>query len=509
MTPRDPHWLGIDNGSTVTKAAVFDAEGRELAVAARRAAVRSPQVDQSERDPEQSWRDTADCIREAILQAGIPPEAIAAVGCTGYGNGLHLLDAAGRAVRPFIGSGDTRAREWVERQTASGAAAAILPHTAQSLWPGQPPAILAWLQDHEPSTLAAARYAVAMKDVTRIALSGEIAAEITDASATSMMSVVERRHEPAVLERLGLGQCGRLMPALVESTAIAGQVHRAAAAATGLTAGTPVAGGLFDIDACLLAAGITDASAIGVAAGTWGNTLSFAARPVVDGSLFMTSCGPEPGSFVLLEGSPTSAGNLDWFTRTFLPDLSAEHGDAAAGRIDAIVGSIEPGDRDPVFLPFVTGSFGGGPAGGGFLGLQSHHTRAHCLRAVLEGIVFAHLWHMQRLIAHRPPATAVRLTGGIGRLASWGQMFADAVGLPVEVPAGSELGALGAAILAASAAGHGPFSAAATRMTRIDRIYEPAAGRGSLLRERFKRFTQAVATLTPSLGLNGAVGADW
>jgi L-xylulokinase len=501
MTPRDPHWLGVDNGSTVTKAAVFDAEGRELAVAARRATVRSPQVDQAERDPEQSWRDTADCIREAIAQAGIPPEAIAAVGCTGYGNGLHLLDAAGRAVRPFIGSGDTRARAWVERQTASGAAAAILPHTAQSLWAGQPPALLAWLRDDEPGPLAAAKHAVAMKDVMRIALTGEISAEITDASATSMMSVVERQHEPAVLEVLGIGDCGRLMPPLVESTAIAGQVHRTAATETGLAAGTPVAGGLFDIDACLLAAGITDESAIGVAAGTWGNTLALAARPVVDGSLFMTSCGPEPGTFVLLEGSPTSAGNLDWFTRTFLPELSAEHGGSAApGRIDALVGSIEPGDRDPFFLPFVTGSFGGRRATGGFLGLQAHHTQAHCLRAVLEGIVFAHLWHMRRLVVHRPPATAVRLTGGIGRLETWGQMFADALGLLVEVPAGRELGALGAAILAASAAGHGPLPAAAVRMTRIDRVYEPNASRAPLLQARFMRFTQAIAALDPVLG---------
>jgi L-xylulokinase len=501
MTPRDPHWLGIDNGSTVTKAAVFDAEGRELAVAARRAAMQSPQVDHVECDPDQSYRDTADCIREAIARAGLPPEAIAAVGCTGYGNGLHLLDAAGRAVRPFIGSGDTRARAWVERQTASGAAAAILPHTAQSLWAGQPPALLAWLRDHEPGPLAAARHSVAMKDVMRIALTGEIAAEITDASATSMMSVVERRHEPAVLEVLGLGEWGHLMPPLVESPAIAGQVHRTAAAETGLAAGTPVAGGLFDIDACLLAAGITDESAIGVAAGTWGNTLALAARPVVDGSLFMTSCGPEPGTFVLLEGSPTSAGNLDWFTRTFLPELSAEHGGGAApGRIDALVGSIEPGDRDPFFLPFVTGSFGGSRATGGFLGLQAHHTQAHCLRAVLEGIVFAHLWHMRRLLVHRPPATAVRLTGGIGRLASWGQMFADALGLPVEVPAGRELGALGAAILAASAAGHGPLPAAAARMARIDRVYEPAASRAALLQARFTRFTQAIAALDPVLG---------
>jgi L-xylulokinase len=211
----------------------------------------------------------------------------------------------------------------------------------------------------------------------------------------------------------------------------------------------------------------------------------------------MTSCGPEPDTFVLLEGSPTSAGNLDWFTRTFLPDLSADLGQSAAGGIDAVVGSVAPSERDPFFLPFVTGSFGGGRATGGFLGLEAHHTQAHCLRAVLEGIAFGHCWHMRRLLLHRPAPAAVRLTGGIGRLESWAQVFADALGLPVEVPAGRELGALGAAILAASAAGHGPLPAAAARMTRIDRVYEPVASRSRLLQARFARFTQALDALAP------------
>jgi L-xylulokinase len=118
-------------------------------------------------------------------------------------------------------------------------------------------------------------------------------------------------------------------------------------------------------------------------------------------------------------------------------------------------------------------------------------------RAVLEGIAFGHCWHMRRLLLHRPAPAAVRLTGGIGRLESWAQLFADALGLPVEVPAGRELGALGAAILAASAAGHGPLPAAAAWMTRIDRVYEPAASRSRLLQARFARFTQALESLAP------------
>ena len=125
-------------------------DGRELAVAARKTESLTPSPGWVEFDAEALWQATAAAVRRAIDKAGISPDKIAAVACTGHGNGVYLVDAAGHPVRNAIFSADTRARAYVERWTAEGIDRAVRPKTMQSLWPGQPNALLAWLADHEP-----------------------------------------------------------------------------------------------------------------------------------------------------------------------------------------------------------------------------------------------------------------------------------------------------------------------------------------------------------------------
>ena len=117
---------------------------------------------------------------------------IAAVACTGHGNGVYLVDAAGHPVRNAIFSADTRARAYVERWTAAGIDRAVRPKTMQALWPGQPNALLAWLADHEPELSGRTRWCLMCKDYTRMRLTGEAFAEQTDMSGTSLLDVGSR-----------------------------------------------------------------------------------------------------------------------------------------------------------------------------------------------------------------------------------------------------------------------------------------------------------------------------
>ena len=304
--------LGIDNGSTATKAALFDLAGRELAVAGRKPATSSPAPGWHEREMDAMWRATAEAIREVLQKSGVDPGEIAAVAAAGYGNGLYLVDKAGRPVRPAIDSSDGRARAIIDRWLAAGVWERVLPQTAQSLWPAQPNALLAWLRDHEPETLARACWVLCAKDYTRFRLTGHIAMELTDMSATSLMSVTEGHYDGAILDAFGLGDLSHLMPPLVRPEEIVGEVTAAAAAETGLRAGTPVAAGMFDIDACGLAAGMVEESQLVLVSGTWGNNQYISTTPVVSKKIFMTSCYAIPGHYLMLEGSPTSAGNLEW-----------------------------------------------------------------------------------------------------------------------------------------------------------------------------------------------------
>jgi L-xylulokinase len=497
--------VGIDNGGTVSKAAVFTADGRELAVAGRPVASIVAVPGWSERDMNVLWQDTAAAIREAVEKSGVNPEDIACVTCTGHGNGLYLIDADGNPVRNGIYSSDGRAASIIADWKARGIDAQALPKTAQCVWPAQPNALLTWLREHEPESIQKASSLLMAKDYTRFKLTGNIAMELTDMSGTSLMNVVTAKYDDSVLDIFGIPEMKRLMPPLVQSAEVCGTITAEAAALTGLKAGTPVAGGMFDIDACGLSSGCKDERQFVIVTGTWGNNQYIARQPLVDKGLFMTSCYSIPGWYLMLEGSPTGAGNLEWFVSTFLDDkktlLKQEGKGSVLAWADSVVGSCDTKETDPLFLPFLYGENVGYPAKATFLGLGSQHTRAEVLRAVYEGCVFSHNMHMQRLYAFREKPEVVRITGGAARSAVWMQMFADIFQVPVEVPDGSELGALGAAIAGAVATGLYPtYDAAITAMTRMARRYEPNLLRADIYATRYAAYTKACQALKAFYG---------
>jgi len=495
------HYLvGVDNGGTMSKAAVFTEDGRELAAAGRKVEILEPQPGWSERDMNAMWRGTAEAIREAIARSGVDAGDIACVACTGHGNGLYLIDAAGRPVRNGINSMDGRAAGIIAQWKADGVDARALPKTAQCIWPAQPNALLAWLREHEPQSLASASAVLMAKDYIRFMLTGEVRMELTDMSGTSLMNVVTGAYDDEVLDLFGISEMKRLLPPLAGSADLCGAVTPVAAALTGLKAGTPVAGGMFDIDACGLASGCVDERQFVMVAGTWGNNQYIARQPLIDAGLFMTSCYSMPGWYLMLEGSPTGAGNLEWFVSEFLADKKELLGRAGPESVYAwangVVEAQVPREDDPLFLPFLYGSNVGYPAKACFLGLTSRHTRSDVMRAVYEGCIFSHNYHLQRLYKFRPKPEVIRLTGGAARSAVWVQMFADIFQVPVEIPDGSELGALGAAVAAAVACGLYPsYEAAVAAMTRVARRHEPDASRRAVYEARYAKYLKAVEAL--------------
>lgn len=362
--------------------------------------------------------------------------------------------------------------------------------------------MLAWLQTHEPQSLARASRLLMAKDYIRFRLTGIAAMEETDMSATSLMNVPDGTYDDRLLAWFGIAEAKRLLPPLVKSAEVCGTVTPTAAAATGLRAGTPVAGGMFDIDACGLASGCIDERQLVMVAGTWGNNQYIARQPLIDRDLFMTSRYCMPGWFLMLEGSPTGTGNLDWFAREFLGDtqtlLAQAGGESLFAWADRTVEQTPLNLDTPLFLPFLYGSNLGHPAQACLLGMKGRHTRADMLRAVYEGCIFAHNRHVQRLYAFRAPPATIRLTGGAARSAVWAQMFADVFQVPIEIPAGQELGALGAAIAAAVACGsYASFEEAVRGMTRIERTHTPDPERGALHAARYARYSEACSLLRP------------
>ncbi|MDR1582038.1 MAG: carbohydrate kinase [Prevotellaceae bacterium] len=488
------YFLGIDNGGTMSKAAIYDACGKEISVASCRVQLLTPQVGWSERDMERLWTDTVSVIRQAIAQAGISPSQIQGVACTGHGNGLYLLDRHGKPLRNGINSSDERAQSYINKWREQHIDELVLPKTAQSLWAAQPAPLLAWIRDNEPDVFDNIGTILMVKDYIRYRLTSERRAEITDMSGTGLMNVVDVTYDTAVPDAYGLPEITPWLPPLIESAETAGYITAEATSLTGLQQGIPVAGGMFDIDACALSSGILNSRQFSIVAGTWGNNQYIDRQPLVDKDLFMTSRYVIPGWFLMLEGSPTSAGNLEWFLETFFAHERMDFGDGFYEYIAGLVSNTKPTSQ-VLFLPFLYGC-NNGNLKSGFFGLDAAHGRAEMLRAIFEGVIFSHYQHIERLLKFRTFPEIIRLTGGVARNPVWCQMFADCIGIPVETPVGSELGALGTAMAATVATKyHADFQQAVNAMTAINKRYEPNPEYTAVYQEKYQAYRNLIEKL--------------
>lgn len=489
------YFLGLDNGGTSTKAALFDDQGREVAVAstATEMLVLSPGF--TERDMDEMWQANCRVIREVLERSGVAPEDIACVACCGHGKGLYLWGKDGHPVRNGIISTDNRAWNYPIQWEKEGITQQVFQRSCQHILASQPVALLAWLKEHEPEALERTQWIFACKDYVRFCLTGEAWAERTDYSGCNLVNLHTGEYDPELLKLFGLEKCLEKLPPLCLSTQICGRVTAQAAALTGLKEGTPVAGGAFDIDACALAVGITSEENVCMIAGTWSINEYIRPQPVLDGKVLMNSFFCMPDYYLIEECSPTSAGNNEWFIRTLLPELQQQ------GQVYQImnewVESIPAKEFCPVFLPFLMASNVHPNARGSFVGISNYHTRKHLARSIYEGIAFSHRYHFEKLLATRTqPPRAIRLAGGVVRSAVWTQMFADVMGLPVEVVDAKETGALGCAMIGATAVGYcSDLEEAAARMCHISTPILPVEENRAVYEKKYQLYLQTIQAL--------------
>jgi len=443
------HLLGIDVGSTVVKAVVFDASGGVVGSAARTVSVCRPRPGWIERDADATVRAAFAGVRAAVGGRG---SNVVAVGVTGCGNGGILLDTKLRPIRCGILASDTRAAEFARKGE----------------YPGQTSVLLRWLRARKPQVMRRLHRVAFWKDYVRLRLTDEFTTEPTDVGAAGFSP---GSREPA-------------LPPCRASLAIAARITPTAARATGLRAGTPVMSGCLDCEAAAIGSGVAGPADLSIVAGTWAINQVFSARPPrPSGGLFLVNPSAQPGRWLVVEGSPNSASHFDWFVR-------AATGRADFARMAARAEASPHGD-----LLFVPGLF---DRGGAFVGLKSSHDLGAMARAVMEGVCFAHRAHVEKLLAAGLRFRRARLAGGAARSPFWCQLFADTLGLPVAVPTVAEPGALGAALLAGVGAGVWPDLAAAQSATvRTARTFRPHNADMSVLARRYRHWLKVRRQLFP------------
>lgn len=488
-------WLGLDCGGTFIKAGLYDAQGRELAVARQNLPVLVPEPGWAERDMTQLWQQAAAVIREVLVQSGQDAQQVAGVGISAQGKGLFLLDKQHQPLGNGILSSDRRALALVQQWQRDGMPQQLYPQTRQTLWTGHPVSLLRWIKQHEPQRYAAIGSVLMAHDYLRFCLTGELACEETNISESNLYDMQSGGWSAALAQTLAISEILPALPPIIGPTQIAGYVTEQAAALCGLRAGTPVVGGLFDVVSTAICAGLHDDSKLNAVMGTWSVTSGITDRIIEETDYpFVYGRYAIADQFIIHDASPTSAANLEWFCQQWgIEDYQ---------QLNNWVAELPPASSSLVFLPFLYGCNAGTDLHGSFFGMQAGHSRAHLVQAIYEGVVFSHLTHLNRMRQRFPHATVLRLSGGPTRSAPWMQMLADASGMTVEVPQIAESGCLGAALVAQTGTGaYGSLQQAQQALNPEIVTWQPDSARHARYQQKYQRYQQLVNALAAVQGV--------
>lgn len=466
-------YVGIDVGTSMVKAAAFDASGRQLAVEARPVGLelREGRVEQ----------DMAEVYGAAVAVLGAlterVPEPVELAGLTGQGDGLWLVDAEGRPVRPAASWMDGRAHELLDQWLADGTFETVFRRTGGAMFPGSPGPLLAWFDRYEPKSLDAATAAVSCKDMVFQRLTGAARAA-TDVSDASMpfLDPRTRSYDNRVVELLGLTHRRRLLAPVSDPVATGG------ASGEGLPSGTPLANGPYDLPACALGAGVTGPGDGLLIVGTC------LAALVATTDLDLT--GEPAGLYIStdrpghrLRAMPAMVGTaaLDWVLST-----TGVHHD----QVDALLDGTPPGAHGVRVLPYFAPSGERAPfveprLRAELTGVCLESTPADLIRATCEGIGYA----ARHCLAAAGLTGTLAVCGGGTRSPAWTRLLADVLGRPLRVVEG-EVGARGAVLAAAERYG---VALDADVWTRPTLVVEPDANRAAYYAKGYEEHLERLA----------------
>jgi xylulokinase len=311
------------------------------------------------------------------------------------------------------------------------------------------------------------------KDYVRFRLTAERAIDVADASGTLMLDVARRKWSTEVLEAAQID--ASLLPPVFESPDICGKISAAGADATGLAVGTPVVAGAGDQAAGATGMGIVTPGAVSATIGTSGVVFAATDRPALDprGRLH-TFCHAVPGRWHVMGVTQAAGLSLRWFRDRFECASSKPGGDPYE-TLTAEAATVSAGADGLLWAPYLMGERTphlDADARGALVGLTASHTRAHVVRAILEGVAFSLKDTFTIFDEMKVPVKSIRLGGGGARSPLWRQIQADVYGHEVEIVEAEEGAAYGAAILAGVGAKIWPsVDAACDAVVRVvDRI---------------------------------------
>jgi len=470
--------MGIDLGTTSCRAIVIEEKGKLIGEGVQDYPLFHPRPLWAEQNPLDWWEGVKSSVRKAIKNADINPGEIDGIGLSGQMHGLVLLDRNNEVLRNSILWCDQRTDrqcEYIMRKKGRE----VVKFTGNPALTGFTLPKIIWVMKEEPEIFKKVHKILLPKDYIRFKLTGEFATEVSDASGTLMLDINKRKWALELLSSFGIPE--KMLPSVYESPEVSGKITRESAEQTGLKEGIPVVGGGGDQAASGVGNGIVKEGLVSSTIGTSGVVFAFLDQVKTDPLLRThTFCHAVPGKWHIMGVMLSAGGSLKWFRDnlgTQEIEIAKLLGKDPYEILSEEASGIKPGSEGLVFLPYLMGERTPHPdpyAKGVFFGITPRHTRAHLVRAVMEGVTFGLRDSLDILRKLNIKINEVRASGGGGRSALWRQIQADIFNTEITTININEGSAFGAALLAGAGTGiYKSVEEACSQTIRITSRTEP------------------------------------
>lgn len=452
-------FMGIDAGTSGVKAVIIDEHGAVRGSGYHECDLVTPRPGWVEQAPEAWWSACCQAVRRAVSASGCG-DAVAGIGLSGQMQGCLLLDRRMEPIGNCIIWLDQRAGREVEDIGELVSDREALSHTANhclnSFWAPK----LLWLRKNRPEVYERAAKVLFAKDYLRYRMTGEIAAEVSDASLSFLMDVPGRRWSRTMFDKLNI-DISLVPERLLKSSDVAGYLRGEVAEDWGVPENIPVAAGGGDQPAGGVGTGIVKNGILGSTIGTSGVIFGCTDRPLLDpqNRALMTMAHAVNNKWCFLGLELSAGGAFKWLRDTFFVRERVEYGARGTDVYDLMTNYAQkaaPGCEGLIFLPYLNGEktpISDENARGVFFGLSYRHGIQEICRSVMEGVTFGLRETIEICREMGQAVTEIRANGGGARSRLWLQMQADIYKAEIVTMNMEEGPAAGAAIMAAVAAG--------------------------------------------------------
>ncbi len=500
--------IGIDTGTTATKAVAVGLDGALRALSSVHYPLSVPGAGRAELDPTHLCDAALQALTDVAAQSRERGDRVIAVSLSAFLHGLVPMDAAGRALGPLITWADARADRQCAQIVAAGLAPQLHARTGTPVHPMSPLTKLAWWRATDPSTLRDTPRWGGVKELILAELSAApFQLDLSVASGTGLYDIHRRRWDAEALELAGVSE--KQLAEVVATTEML-RLRPEIAARAGLAPNTPLIIGAADGPLANLGVGATAPGVAAVSLGTSGAMRTVVDRPTVDaaGRLF---CYALTGDRWVIGGAVNNAGSvIRWAGESFAagferPGAEGEDADDRDAALLIEAQSAPPGSDGLLCLPYLLGErapWWQPGLRGAYLGLRREHGRAHLVRAAVEGVCQQLALVRDTIATEGIPVNQVRATGGAVASELWVGVLAAALDLPVAVADTPEGTALGACLLGWHALGELPDLDQAAALIAIGAPTQPdpvSAALYARLRPIVERAAKAVQTTVTEL----------